>query len=145
MNQHCPACGTKIEGDSKFCTTCGYSLETKVNNQNSSQASNTNATNTNYDINSNFTTYEGVKQYTNGMAIAGLVISIVSLILCCGSISLIGLIFSIIGMNKAKQNNDIGKGIAIGGLVVNILGILLFLFWMLIWLIPFVGVMVSAM
>ena len=79
------------------------------------------------------------------MAIAGLVISIVSLILCCGSISLIGLIFSIIGMNKAKQNNDIGKGIAIGGLVVNILGILLFLFWMLIWLIPFVGVMVSAM
>ncbi|MBO5120553.1 MAG: DUF4190 domain-containing protein [Bacilli bacterium] len=145
MNQHCPACGTKIEGDSKFCTTCGYSLETKVNNQNSSQASNTNATNTNYDINNNFTTYEGVKQYTNGMAIAGLVISIVSLILCCGSISLIGLIFSIIGMNKAEQNNDIGKGIAIGGLVVNILGILLFLFWMLIWLIPFVGVMVSAM
>ena len=48
-------------------------------------------------------------------------------------------------MNKAKQNNDIGKGIAIGGLVVNILGILLFLFWMVIWLIPFVGVMVSAM
>ena len=87
MNQHCPACGTKIEGDSKFCTTCGYSLETKVNNQNSSQASNTNTTNTNYDINNNFTTYEGVKQYTHGMAIAGLVISIVSLILCCGSIS----------------------------------------------------------
>ena len=143
MNQHCPACGTKIEGDSKFCTTCGYSLETKVNNQNSSQASNTNATNTNYDINNNFTTYEGVKASTvnqNGIAIAGLVTSILSLVLCCGSISLISLILSIVGMNKAKELDGAGKGLALAGLIVSIFGMLMFLFLMLIWLIPFIGV-----
>lgn len=143
MNQHCPACGTKIEGDSKFCTTCGYSLETKVNNQNSSQASNTNATNTNYDINNNFTTYEGVKAAAsgqNGMAIAGLVTSIVSLLLCCGSISLISLILSIIGMNKAKSLNGSGNGLALAGLIVSIVGIILGLLWTLLWLLPFIAV-----
>ncbi len=135
MNQHCPACGTKIEGDSKFCTTCGYSLEAN-NNQNNNAS-------TNYDINNNFTTYEGVKVAAgnqNGLAIAGLVTSIVSLVLCCGSISLISLILSIIGMNKAKELNGAGKGLALAGLIVSIVGMLLFLFWMLIWLIPFIGV-----
>lgn len=139
MNQHCPACGTKIEGDSKFCTTCGYSLE----NQSNAQVNNNSNVNSNHDINNNFTTYEGVKANAssqNGMAIAGLVTSIVSLVLCCGSISLISLILSIIGMNKAKDLNGSGKGLALAGLIVSIVGMLIFLFWMLIWLIPFIGV-----
>ena len=133
MNQYCPACGSQIDGDSKFCTTCGYSLEVQNNNQ----GVNNNAPQNNYDINQNFTTAAGVKQYTNGMAITGLVISIVSLIFCCGSISVVGLVFSIIGLNKAKQNNGIGKGLAIAGLIVNIIGILLMLFWLVLTIVPF--------
>lgn len=142
MNQYCPACGTKIEGDSKLCTTCGYSLEAKTNSQVNNQ-NNNQPNNTNYDINNNFTTYEGVKASTanqNGMAIAGLVTSILSLVLCCGSISLISLILSIVGMNKAKELDGAGKGLALAGLIVSIFGMLMFLFLMLIWLIPFIGV-----
>lgn len=143
MSQYCPACGSQIDGDSKFCTTCGYSLEVQNNNQMNNQGANTannNAPQNNYDINQNFTTSAGIKEYTNGMAITGLVISIASLILCCGSISIIGLVFSIIGLNKAKQNNGNGKGLAIAGLIINIIGILVMLFWLFITIIPFFAV-----
>lgn len=136
MNQYCPACGTKIEGNSKFCTTCGYKIK-ENNNQNN------NGNNANYDINNNFTTYEGVKAAAsdqNGMAIAGLVTSIVSLLLCCGSISLISLILSIIGMKKAKSLNGSGKGLALAGLIVSIVGMILGFLWTLLWLLPFIAV-----
>lgn len=141
MNQYCPACGTKIEGDSKFCTTCGYSLEVQSNNQMNNQVNNQMPVNNgvqpqmqnNYDINNNFTTSAGVQANTNGMAIAGLVISIVSLVLCCGGLSWLSLVFSIIGMNTAKKNNGSGNGLAIAGLIVSIVGML----FMLVWLIPF--------
>ena len=139
MNQYCPACGTKIEGDSKFCTTCGYSLENQAN----TQVNNNSNVNTNHDINNNFTTYEGVKAAAskqNALAIAGLVTSIVSLVLCCGSISLISLILSIVGMNKAKELDGAGKNLGLAGLIVSIVGMVIFLFLMLIWLIPFIGV-----
>ena len=117
MNKYCPACGTQLEENSKFCTTCGYSLEVQNN----------------YDINNNFTTSAGVQANANGMAIAGLVVSIVSLVFCCGSISWLSLIFSIIGMNSAKKNNGAGNGLAIAGLIVSIIGMLS----MLVWIIPF--------
>jgi hypothetical protein len=139
MNQYCPACGTKIEGDSKLCTTCGYSLDNQAN----TQVNNNSNVNTNHDINNNFTTYEGAKAAAskqNGLAIAGLVTSIVSLVLCCGSISLISLILSIVGMNKAKELDGAGKNLGLAGLIVSIVGMVIFLFWMLIWLIPFIGV-----
>lgn len=141
-NSFCPGCGTKVESsDTKFCTGCGYKFEdnnqAQVNNQNNNQSN----MNPNYDINNNFTTSAGVKAYTNGMGIAGLVISIVSLILCCGSMSWLGLIFSIIGMNNAKKNNGIGKGVSLGGLIVNIVGLVLFLLFLFLFSVPFFAVL----
>ena len=54
---------------------------------------------------------------TNGLAIAGFVVSLVSL-LCCGYISIVGLILSIVGLNKSKETNS-GKGLAIAGIIIS--------------------------
>lgn len=141
-NTFCPACGTKVEGnDTKFCTSCGYNFngQNQMNNQNAGNANST-GMNNNYDINNNFTTYNGVKAATNGMGVTGFVISLISLIFCCGSLSWLGLIFSIIGLNKSKTTG-IGKGLSIAGLVINIIGLLYLIFWGVIFLIPFIATM----
>lgn len=61
---------------------------------------------------------------TNGMAIAGFVCS---LIVCWP----LGLVFSIIGMNQTKQDpSQGGRGLAIAGLVISIIGAVgMLLFW----------------
>ncbi len=65
----------------------------------------------------------------NPMAVAGLVCSILGLV-CCGPIgSTLGLIFSIIGLSQIKQNlgQQAGKGLAQAGIVLAILGYILFI------------------
>ena len=49
------------------------------------------------------------------MAIAGFVLAF----LC----SILGLVFSIIGLNQCNQRNQSGKGLAIAGIVISILSI----------------------
>ena len=63
---------------------------------------------------------------TNGFAIAGLVLSI----LCC---SPLGIIFSAISLNQiAKVPNQDGKGLAVAGLVIGIVGLVLgIILWLL--------------
>lgn len=60
---------------------------------------------------------------TNGMAIAG--------IICAFLFPLLGLIFSIIGLNKSKQMNGEGRGVSIAGIVISaillLLGIVLYI------------------
>lgn len=48
---------------------------------------------------------------TNGLAIAGLV--------CSFLIPIVGLILSIVGLNKSKQLDGSGKGLAIAGIVIS--------------------------
>ena len=56
-------------------------------------------------------------QKTNGMAIAGFVLSL----LCCTS--LLGIIFSAVGLNQInKDPSQGGKGLALAGLILGILG-----------------------
>ena len=55
-------------------------------------------------------------------------------------ISLISLILSIIGMNKAKSLNGSGKGLALAGLIVSIVGMILGFLWTLLLLLPFIAV-----
>lgn len=51
---------------------------------------------------------------SNGFAIAGFV--------CAFFFSLLGLIFSIIGLNKSKNLGGSGRGLAIAGIVISIVG-----------------------
>jgi flagellar basal body rod protein FlgC len=58
------------------------------------------------------------------MAIAGLI--------CAFFIPLLGLIFSIIGINQTKDNKRGGRGLAIAGLIISAIGMLLGLLWIIL-------------
>ena len=55
--------------------------------------------------------YQQPVQQTNGMAIAGFVLSFI--------IPLLGLIFSIIGYSKSKQMNGANRGLALAGIIIS--------------------------
>ena len=107
--RYCPACGAQVADGNQCCTTCGYNM-----NQQAQSAYQT--------ANYNNTPISTTSTSSNGMAIAGFVVSLVSLFLCCGCISIVGLILSYIGLKRAKQNNGAGQGLGIAGLIINILG-----------------------
>lgn len=58
-------------------------------------------------------TGSSVKDESNGMAIAGFV--------CSFFIPLLGVIFSIIGLNKSESLNGKGHGLAVSGIVISII------------------------
>ena len=74
--------------------------------------------------------YTGRGPQTNSMAIAGLVMGILSVtvgLLCCPYLfGLLGIIFSLVALSKIKQNPELqsGRGMAIAGLVMSILGLI---------------------
>ena len=65
----------------------------------------------------------------NGMAIAGLVLGIISIVLCIFTIvdmviAILAIIFGAIGVSKANKGAR-GKGAAMGGLICGIVGFIL--------------------
>lgn len=76
---------------------------------------NNNVQNTNQTVNNNVQ----VVKSTNGFAVAGFVISLVSTILCCGTFNWLSLVFSIIGLVNSKNMNNEGKSLAIAGIVIS--------------------------
>ena len=73
---------------------------------------------------------EGAHPLKNSpLAVAGFVCSLLGL-MCCGPLfSTLGLIFSIVGLNEIKRNprQFTGHSLAVAGIVLGILGVLLFL------------------
>ncbi|MBP5493062.1 MAG: zinc-ribbon domain-containing protein [Clostridiales bacterium] len=57
---------------------------------------------------------------TSGFAIAGFVLSLVS-ILCCGATGIIALILSIVGLIIALKGEKKGKGFAIAGIIISVI------------------------
>ena len=118
MAKFCRECGKELEENSKFCNNCGTKIEEEkteeanTSNENTNESAASNA-GTNVTYNQTYVTKK-----INGMAIAGFVISLVSL-LCCGYSSWLGLIFSIIGLVNANKNEGEGKGLAIAGIVIS--------------------------
>ena len=106
MTKFCSKCGCEVQESNKFCTNCGNDL---------SEAT----------VKSEPQVSEPKQSNTNGLAIAGFVISLVSL-LCCGGTAWLGLIFSIIGLVESKKKNGAGKGLAIAGIIISII-LLIFL------------------
>ena len=123
MDKFCRECGKKLEENSKFCNNCGMKIEEKESNTLSENTNESTVKNANENVTYN-QTY--VTKKSNGMAIIGFVISLISL-LCCGYSSWLGLIFSIIGLINANKNEGEGKGLAIAGIVISLILLILFI------------------
>ena len=76
---------------------------------------------------------------TNSFAITGFILGLISAtggICCFGHLfMLLGLIFSLIGLSQIKSNPDLyeGKGLAIAGVVLSIIGFVLSIGFILFW------------
>lgn len=68
----------------------------------------------------------GAKKKTDGLAIAGLVLGIVSIFffVAFGIFAIVGLILSILALRRTKREGVGGRGLAIGGLITSIFGLL---------------------
>ena len=133
MNKFCPSCGQEITEEGTFCINCGYNLSqlNQVQDEVQVQVQNPNPNQNNYN-NNNFNgnynqNVQMVPTYTNGMAITGFVLGIVSLLCCCYTsiLAVVGIVFAIVGLNNANTHGGIGKGFAIAGIVLNSISILI--------------------
>ncbi len=116
MAKFCTNCGAEISDGYAFCEQCGTPVDEQgkaTGNQKKAEP----ATGTPVNVYNNTTVVQPKK--SNGMAIAGFVTSLVNMFLCCGSISLISLILSIVGAVKAKDCDGNGKGLAIAGIIIS--------------------------
>ncbi len=64
---------------------------------------------------------------TNGMAIASLVVSIVSLVACAGFTGFVGAILGHVAKGQIRRTNEQGGGLAMAGIIVGWLGFALFI------------------
>ncbi|MFC0673940.1 DUF4190 domain-containing protein [Brachybacterium hainanense] len=76
---------------------------------------------------------------TNGTATTALILGIVSLVLCGGVLSPIALVCGILGMKATADGTQGGRGLAIAGLVMGIVGTVLLLLYVL-WFVFVIGV-----
>lgn len=128
--KYCSHCGSQNEDSTRYCVNCGagfpvsepaqeqvYSPEPEpapapepVSNPYYQQTYNTDYYRP--------TMNDMETKTVSGLAVAGFVISLVS-ILCCGATSVIGLIFSIAGLISASRKSKSGLGLAIAGLIIS--------------------------
>lgn len=110
MTKKCPNCGKSIDNNAKFCVNCGskQTKEAEIKEEKTTTVKSTN------------------NVPVNGLSITGFVLSLLSL-LCCGLISPLGLIFSIIGIAKSEKEDSTGKGLAIAGIIISSIMLLLFI------------------
>ena len=62
---------------------------------------------------------------TNGLCLAGFIVSLASIVLC-GTTAIIGLILSIIGFAGAKKKNQKGQGMGLAGIIISAVLMVLF-------------------
>ena len=112
MGKFCTNCGAEVSEGFAFCEKCGTPVDGSVKAPTPAQAP----------------VQQAAPQYNqaaqpkrNGMALAGFILSLVNVFCCLGGLNLFALIFSIIGLVKAKDYNGDRKGLALAGLIITIL------------------------
>ena len=110
MAKFCSNCGRELYESDNVCGFCGTPVNKDGFPFNYSQ-------NVNYQPSS--------YKKSNGMAIEGFVVSLVSTILCCGVFNLISLILSCIGLSESKKLDGSGKGLAIAGIIISLITIVM--------------------
>lgn len=131
----CPKCNQTVEEGAKFCTNCGAALEDAVKQETEqvTEPETAHAVEENPVPETAAQTPEGTpvmtpadelyeepKKKTNGLAIAGLVCSIVT------PFNILSLVLSIVGLVLGiKKWNSSGKGLAIAGIIVSGISLIL--------------------
>lgn len=121
---YCKACGNKIEASSAFCPVCGTKTDPLRGEADFS-----------YDSSRPDAPYEKalMQGHTNSLAIAGFVLSVVSLFFALmGLVPIIALVLCIIALVQIKNRGEGGKGFAIAGLVISAFSLLSVLFVMVV-------------
>ena len=80
---------------------------------------------------------------TNTCALVGFILSLVSSLMCCGVISPISLIVSIIGLVQVNKSGEEGKGLSIAGIIISAIFILLLII-MVLFLIISPAILIAA-
>ena len=110
MAKFCISCGSELPENAVACPNCGA-----MQNANQAQVQPQQVVVNNVQA----------QNKSNGLAIAGFVVSLVSTLLCCGSFNVISLVLSIVGVAKAKDYGGNGKGLAIAGIIISAIGLIL--------------------
>lgn len=115
---YCRSCQKELEPSVKFCPHCGASVYDNAENT------------ITYDYTgSDAVAYEqSISTRTNSLAIAGFVLSIVSLFLSLwGITAIMGILFSAMGLHRINNSNEQGRALAYAGIVIGILSIIWFI------------------
>jgi len=115
MAKFCSNCGAEIQDGFAFCEKCGNPVDgsVKAPAQQPAQQAQYNPQ------------YAQAPAKRNGMALAGFILSLVNVFCCLGGLNLFALIFSIIGLVKAKDYNGDRKGLALAGLIITIVAMVI--------------------
>ena len=113
MNNFCPYCGTENTNKANFCPNCGA----QMNNIAPPPVP---------QMNPNYMPPNMYPQNkTNGVALAGFITAMVSLVLnFWGIVGIVATVLSGVGISKTGPGKEKGRGLAIAGLVVGIFSIL---------------------
>ena len=106
MAKFCTNCGKELKDTDKACASCGTPVDGEA------------------PVATQTVAVAPVKK-SNGFALAGFIVSLVSTLLCCGSFNVISLILSIVGAVKAKDYDGNGKGFAIAGIIISAIGLVI--------------------
>ncbi len=109
MANFCKTCGNDLNETDEFCDICGTRVkEIRVGASEKVIIPETKE--------------EKTSEPSNNMALIGFILSIVNALACCGFISPISLVFSIIGLKKSKDyEKNSYRSLAIVGIVVSII------------------------
>ena len=109
----CRFCGHEVHPSYNVCPSCGHALN-DVNKKQDNKSS-------------NFSKSNSTPVRSSRMAIAGFVLGLISYF-SYGFLGILGLIFSIIGMNQTKDRKYSKRGFAIAGVVLSSISLAIWIF-----------------
>ena len=109
----CRFCGHEVHPSYNVCPSCGHVLN-DVNKMQDNKSS-------------NFSKSNSTRVRSSRMAIAGFVLGLISYF-TYGFLGILGLIFSIIGMNQTKDGKYSKRGFAIAGVVLSSISLAFWIF-----------------
>lgn len=125
----CGNCGAKMEDGEQYCSYCGTRFESAARRDADTNIEMRPAPQ--YSAQSQHSDpmmRQLPTQKTNGFAVAGFVMGLISILFCwcCfGVTQILGVIFSAVALSQIKKTGEGGKGLAVAGLVLSVLCIVL--------------------